>query len=604
MKGWPRRTRRVLKFGVAIGNRFFKPGHGTDMAQMYVCGGDPRFCDLQTPKNNLDMKPLFRINSRPMKYPTLHKVMLTTVALVASLALSAQAGRPSLSTAAQNHKGGAKNPAMSARGASHFLPFAIYELDDGTMENSVGFGNGLQNFESLWFNQFDVIAGQTSISTVSVNWGTPLFPDPSQNGTPVTIAVWSDPNGDGSPTDAVLLGSVAGTVQNSSTDTFVDYTFSPAVDVSAFSSFFVGDMTPMNNGPELFFQGIDQTSNPQRRSWIAAMSSGGPVDLNNPGNNDFLGLIDDFGIPGNWGIRADTGDTTPTPTPTVTVTPTPTPGDALWYNGDFNDVDGLTNEQDTFAPGFSHIYDDFNVPDADGWDVTSVFSNDLVSTNIIGASWEIRQGITAGNGGTLIASGTTVAPVVTPTGRSGFGFIEFTVEVTGLNVHLAGAGANYHLNVTPIGNLDGLRAFDSTTSGANCIGTPCGDNDNAFLDSTLFGAVYEPVADFGSQFSDFSMGVKGTVSGGGGGDLELTANGRKVNGTNTVNLHWRGATSSDIDVFRSQKGNGGFKLIATTPNDGSYKDSTGTTGGASFKYKVCEAGTQNCSNKKAVLFKQ
>ena len=34
------------------------------------------------------------------------------------------------------------------------------------------------------------------------------------------------------------------------------------------------------------------------------------------------------------------------------------------------------------------------------------------------------------------------------------------------------------------------------------------------------------------------------------------------------------------------------------------KDSTGTTGKASFKYKVCEAGTQNCSNKKAVLFKQ
>ena len=109
------------------------------------------------------------------------------------------------------------------------------------------------------------------------------------------------------------------------------------------------------------------------------------------------------------------------------------------------------------------------------------------------------QGISAGNGGTLIASGTTVTPVVTPTGRSGFGFIEFMVEVTGLNVHLAGAGANYHLNVTPIGNLDGNRAFDSTTSGANCIGTPCGDNDNAFLDSSLFGAVFEPVADFGSN---------------------------------------------------------------------------------------------------------
>ena len=165
----------------------------------------------------------------------------------------------------------------------HVAPFAIYQLDDGTMENSVGFGNGLQNFESLWFNQFDVIAGQTSITTVSVAWGTPIFPDPSLNGMPVTIAVWSDPNGDGNPSDAVLLGSVAGTIQNAGTDTFVDYTFSPPVDVSAFSSFFVGDLTPMNNGPRTSSQGIDQNSRPSGESWIAAMSSGGPVDLNNPG---------------------------------------------------------------------------------------------------------------------------------------------------------------------------------------------------------------------------------------------------------------------------------------------------------------------------------
>ena len=42
-----------------------------------------------------------------MKYPTLHKVMLTTMALVASLALSAQAGSPNLSTAEQNIKAAA-----------------------------------------------------------------------------------------------------------------------------------------------------------------------------------------------------------------------------------------------------------------------------------------------------------------------------------------------------------------------------------------------------------------------------------------------------------------------------------------------------------------
>ena len=168
-----------------------------------------------------------------MKYPTLHKVMLTTMALVASLALSAQAGtRANVTSARQTlkHQDGPNRPAMTARQLWHG-PNATYQFDDGTAEDAVGFGNGSQNFESLWFNQFDVIPGAESISSVEVGWGTPNFPDPFMDGTPVTIAVWSDPNGDGSPTDAVLLGSVAGTIQNSGTNTFVTYTFSPPVDV-------------------------------------------------------------------------------------------------------------------------------------------------------------------------------------------------------------------------------------------------------------------------------------------------------------------------------------------------------------------------------------
>ena len=194
------------------------------------------------------------------------------------------------------------------------LPNSVYMLDDGSTEDGVGFGNGSQNFESLWMNQFDVISGQTLITTVSVAWGTPFFPDPSNNGTPVTIAIWSDPNGDGDPHDALLLGSVAGTIQMEGTDTFIDYTFSPPVDVSAFTSFFVGDMTPMNNGPEHFYQGLDQ-DNSQMRSWIAANSDGSPVDINVVGNNTLIGTIDSFGLPGNWLVRADTGgQVSPTPT--------------------------------------------------------------------------------------------------------------------------------------------------------------------------------------------------------------------------------------------------------------------------------------------------
>src|SRR5438874_7638668 len=187
-------------------------------------------------------------------------------------------------------------------------------------------------------------------------------------------------------------------------------------------------------------------------------------------------------------------------------------GNLLWYNGDFNGVNGLANEDNTSLGSgqFASVYDDFIVP-SPGWNVTAVFSDNLSSTTVTGALREIRQGVSEGNGGTLIASGMTMTPVVTPTGRSGFGFTEFMVEVTGLNVNLP--PGTYWLNVTPIGNLTG-RSFDSTTSGANCVGTPCGNDQNAFFNSNFFGANFTSTANEG-QPTDFSMGVEGTIAGGG-----------------------------------------------------------------------------------------
>jgi hypothetical protein len=232
---------------------------------------------------------------------SIRTLTLTTLALAAALAVSAHAGTPSLSTATRTH-GFSKsmNPIHRL-----LFPASTYMIDDGTAEDSVGFGNGAQNFESVWLNQFAVIPGATTISSVDVAWGTPLFQE-DIDGTPVTIGVWSDPNGDGSPTDGVLLGQVSGTIENAGTDTFVTYTFSPAVALpGGATSFFVGDLTPANSGPEHFFQGIDQNSTLFRQSWVVANSSGADVDINNLGNNDFIGIIDDFGIPGNWLIRAD-----------------------------------------------------------------------------------------------------------------------------------------------------------------------------------------------------------------------------------------------------------------------------------------------------------
>jgi hypothetical protein len=182
------------------------------------------------------------------------------------------------------------------------------------------------------------------------------------------------------------------------------------------------------------------------------------------------------------------------------------PPGSLWYNGDFDGVNGLANERNTLITQAA-VYDDFNVTAPLGWNVTAVFSDNLEDTVITGADWEIRTGLSNGNAGTLIASGTTNTPVVTPTGRSGFGFTEYMVEVTGLNIFLPmlPSGQHYWLNVTPVGNGTG-RSFNSTTSGTNCVGTPCGNDQNAFFNSSYVGNFFTGPGPY-----DFSNGVIGNV---------------------------------------------------------------------------------------------
>jgi hypothetical protein len=188
------------------------------------------------------------------------------------------------------------------------------------------------------------------------------------------------------------------------------------------------------------------------------------------------------------------------------------PPGSLWYNGDFNFVNALPNERNTLISQAA-VYDDFNVTAPLGWNVTAVFSNNLLFNNppgccITAADWEIRTGVSEGNGGTLVASGTTNSPQVI------FTFLtenEFRVEVTGLNVFLPmlPSGQHYWLNVTPVG--DGTGYSDNTdTSGLNCVGSPCGNDANAFFTSTYFGTYFTNTNNYDGQ-PDFSMGVIGTV---------------------------------------------------------------------------------------------
>jgi hypothetical protein len=176
----------------------------------------------------------------------------------------------------------------------------------------------------------------------------------------------------------------------------------------------------------------------------------------------------------------------------------------LWYNGNFNGVNGLSSERNTIVSD-ARTYDDFCVPAGQTWTITAVFGEFLASTIWTMAHWEIRQGVNVGTGGTLIAECPASGATRVATGRSGFGFTEYRATSGGFLFDLA--DGCYHLTVAPIGNGQG-RAFVSTTSGLNGVDPLI--NDNSFFDSTFFGVNWGRARDQLGGPSDFAYGLEGT----------------------------------------------------------------------------------------------
>lgn len=179
----------------------------------------------------------------------------------------------------------------------------------------------------------------------------------------------------------------------------------------------------------------------------------------------------------------------------------------LWYNGNFNFFSGLANERLT-AVSDAQVFENFVVPAGETWVVQGLFSNNLMNfTGVTQAAWEIRSGVSSGNGGTLLASGISAATQTT-TGNSFFGLTEYTIEVDGLSVVL-GPGT-YWMNIRPIGFGSG-RSFMSTTSGTGAIGTPPGNDGNSFFTSSFFGYNFAPTSVLFGTSTDFSGGIRGQV---------------------------------------------------------------------------------------------
>jgi len=180
----------------------------------------------------------------------------------------------------------------------------------------------------------------------------------------------------------------------------------------------------------------------------------------------------------------------------------------LFYGGDFDpnnpNANGLANENDGIVGGSPYGAATYQNFQAGSWTVTGLFTNNLSTNTPTGGYWEIRSGVSEGNGGTLVASGTG-AITNTPTGRSGFGYTEYHNEVDGLNVSLS--AGTYWLAVVPQAVGQGGRDFNSNTFGLNAIGTQT--NNQQFFNSSFFGANYTNANNEG-VFQTFSSGVVGS----------------------------------------------------------------------------------------------
>jgi subtilisin family serine protease len=89
-----------------------------------------------------------------------------------------------------------------------------------------------------------------------------------------------------------------------------------------------------------------------------------------------------------------------------------------------------------------------------------------------------------------------------------------------------------------------------------------------------------------------------TVSEGGSSGLELSVTKRVAGGWAYADLTWTPADGGNVTVTRT----GPSPATFSTADDGAHSDKIGKNVSGTYTYRVCEAGTSNCSNEASVTF--
>jgi hypothetical protein len=183
-----------------------------------------------------------------------------------------------------------------------------------------------------------------------------------------------------------------------------------------------------------------------------------------------------------------------------------------FYGGDWepNDpnADGLDNTTNALLGGDpygSAIYQNF-VAGAP-INVTGLFTNNAIDYIPASGYWEIRAGVSEGNGGTLIASGSG-SITNNPTGRSGFGFDEYTNAVSGLKISL-NAGTYWFAVVPVCTTCEGHSYNTNSLHAVNAVGTQI--SDQVYWNSSSDGKNFWNADQYGA-FPSMSSGVYADVT--------------------------------------------------------------------------------------------
>ena len=181
-----------------------------------------------------------------------------------------------------------------------------FQLDDGTAETAISLNDGSTQTPSAYINRFAVTAGTGAftIDSISIFWPDTDTAGGDLTGKEVNLLAYYDADGDGDPSNAVRLG----------TDTLVEISQQGAVEtyttnfsVPGEGDVYIGFEDSYASSPVFFSTAMD-TDSSQHSSYVAGNPGAAlPPDLDNLGNNEALGVIDDItggGLTGNWVIRA------------------------------------------------------------------------------------------------------------------------------------------------------------------------------------------------------------------------------------------------------------------------------------------------------------